>query len=653
MLPITRTLLNPFYVNDAVMKNTFISGAMFFIFCVATAQEKKELFSREDTSGTAYIIELINKAKEIGKKDTVAADKIFRSAIAKAINTNDNYNAGIAYSEMGEMYFHHKNHNKSFGGFLNAKDFFVKNGSEKEIAITNFKLGRQQYYRGNYKISSGHLSFAMHLAKQLKLKKLESDILEYMGILYHAMPVPEYQSSNLLNKSLEIKQQLKDQNGELHILKKLGGVYYDQKKFDSSLYCSNASVALAEKLNLKYDANLSRLDQIPALLRLNNYAEAKEKLSHVKINKFASSDLNMSIRYYIQEGNYHVALQDTAAAGKKYDTALHIAQNSGFPELSALVYQHMAGAYYYKNDFKKAYEYQLQYGNKMASLYSYENLAPFKQLESFLKTNSTEDEVKYLNVQNEIKEVRLRNEKALRFILLTSATGLLLSAAIIFLLYRRQKRKNRIIEKQGVELQTLMKEIHHRVKNNLQVISSLLDLQALSIKDKEASEAVREGKNRVQSMALIHQNLYNDGNVRGIAMEGYINNLAQHLFDSYNIKPEKIKLVMDIESLSLDVDTAIPIGLVLNELISNSLKYAFINREEGEIWVQLKQQESSLFLQVKDNGNGFPPLNEAPLPPSFGMKLLRAFAQKLKAKLDIYNDHGACVSMRIDRFKLA
>jgi two-component system, sensor histidine kinase PdtaS len=240
-----------------------------------------------------------------------------------------------------------------------------------------------------------------------------------------------------------------------------------------------------------------------------------------------------------------------------------------------------------------------------------------------------------------------------RFTLLVSLVTAITLGSIIFFQYKRQRKKNAIIGKQATELQTLMKEIHHRVKNNLQIISSLLDLQALSIKDKEASEAVKEGKNRVQSMALIHQNLYNDGNVRGIAMEGYILHLAQHLFDSYNIHSEKIKLVTDIEPLSLDVDTVIPIGLVFNELISNSLKYAFTDRENGEIRVQLKKQHDALFLQVKDNGNGFPTQVNTTLISSFGMKLIKVFAQKLKAKLDIYNDSGACITMIINRFKLA
>jgi two-component system, sensor histidine kinase PdtaS len=641
------------------MKRLLFPVIQLCMLAQVAAQDGSKLSGiKEKINGDSLltISQLILKAKEVGKKDTSAADKIFRKAVAKAIKAGDDYNTGKAYAEMGEMYFLHKNHNRSFGAFFKAKEYFVKSGSQKEIAVTNFKLGRQQYYRGNYKISSGHLSYAMQLAKQLKLKSLESDILEYMGILYHVMPVPEYQSSNLLKKSLEIKQQLKDQNGKLHILEKLAGVYYDQKKFDSSLYYNDASVALAEKLNLLYDANLSRLDQIPSLLRLGKYTEANEKLFYVKTNKFDSADLNISIRYYTQAGNYYVALKDTAVAAKKYDTALHIAQLSGFPELSALVYRHMAGAYYYNNNFKKAYEYQLEYGNKMAGLYSYENFVPFKELEYILKANSTEDEVKYLSVQNEIKEVRLKNEKTLRSVLLLSAGGFLLSAGVIFFLYRKQKRKSDIIEKQDAYLQTLMKEIHHRVKNNLQVISSLLDLQSHTIGHKQASEAIRESRNRVQAMALIHQNLYREGdNMKSIKMEDYINSLVLSLFSSYNVKKNKIGLKTKIDPVSADAEPVILMGLVLNELISNALKYAFCNKETGTLSITLKQNENSdhFLLEVKDDGAGFPPGFNIYRSESFGYKLVKAFAHKLKARLEVFNDNGACVQLYIRKFKIA
>jgi two-component system, sensor histidine kinase PdtaS len=136
-------------------------------------------------------------------------------------------------------------------------------------------------------------------------------------------------------------------------------------------------------------------------------------------------------------------------------------------------------------------------------------------------------------------------------------------------------------------------------------------------------------------------------------MEGYIKNLVENLFNSYNIQKDKIRLITDIDYLNLDVDTVIPIGLIISELISNSLKYAFKNKEQGEIYVVLKENKQQLELQVKDNGCGFPPNWNRTQSNSFGFNLIKAFAQKLKAKLDIYNDGGACISINISRYKRA
>src|SRR6185436_16838389 len=122
-------------------------------------------------------------------------------------------------------------------------------------------------------------------------------------------------------------------------------------------------------------------------------------------------------------------------------------------------------------------------------------------------------------------------------------------------------------------------------------------------------------------------------------------------FHSYNIKQGRIELHIDIDDLMLDVDTVIPIGLILNELISNSLKYAFKNRETGHLWVSLKKEEKILLLKVKDDGPGFPLDFNWSNSQTFGVKLIRAFTQKLKAKMEIYNDNGACVEMNILKYK--
>ncbi len=278
------------------------------------------------------------------------------------------------------------------------------------------------------------------------------------------------------------------------------------------------------------------------------------------------------------------------------------------------------------------------------------------QSENDFKTAKLDKEkelMQSLTRENILQAKQVKKERQNKTVWAIGAGLLLLSGISILALYRRQRKKSLIIQKQSTDLEVLMKEIHHRVKNNLQVISSLLDLQSMSITDSQASEAVKEGKNRVQSMALIHQNLYSEGNIKGIRTKEYISNLLQSLCDSYNITNDKVKVHTQIDDLNLDVDTMIPLGLVLNELVSNSLKYAFKDGRQGELNILLEEKTEHLLLRVSDNGAGYPEGMNAKEGKSFGMKMIRAFAQKLKAKLDIYNNNGAVVEMQITKYSFA
>lgn len=258
-----------------------------------------------------------------------------------------------------------------------------------------------------------------------------------------------------------------------------------------------------------------------------------------------------------------------------------------------------------------------------------------------------------LDRENKLKAAQLSRERNTKWGFAIGAGLLLLSGLAIMILYKKQQKKSSIIEKQSADLEVLMKEIHHRVKNNLQIVSSLLDLQVHYITDAQAVEAVKEGKNRVQSMALIHQNLYSEGNIKGIQVKEYVTNLLQTLCDSYNVTNDKVKISTRIDDLNLDVDTMIPLGLVINELVSNSFKYAFAEKQNGELEIMLKENGNRLHLMVKDNGQGFPEGMDVKNSKSFGLKMIKAFAQKLKAKLDIYNNCGAVVEMEISKFRTA
>lgn len=256
-----------------------------------------------------------------------------------------------------------------------------------------------------------------------------------------------------------------------------------------------------------------------------------------------------------------------------------------------------------------------------------------------------------LSRENELKARMLTSEKRSKGLMLAGIATLVLLLGTIFYQYRKQKAKNKIIRKQSGELEVLNKEIHHRVKNNLQVISSMLDLQSQSLQDEKAAAIIKEGMQRVQSMAFIHQNLYQGSAVNGVNMNEYIRTLSTHLFQTYNIRMDKIRFHADIEDISLHTDTAIPLGMIMNELISNSLKYAFRKKEEGDVWVTMKKHNNELLLRVKDNGDGLPAGFSPEKAGGFGYEIINAFCQKMKARLNVEGNGGTDVQIIVSKFK--
>ncbi len=186
----------------------------------------------------------------------------------------------------------------------------------------------------------------------------------------------------------------------------------------------------------------------------------------------------------------------------------------------------------------------------------------------------------------------------------------------------------------------LMKEIYHRVKNNLMVISSLLNLQSRYIKDEEAKGIFKESQERARSMALIHERLYRSTDLKRIDFGDYIRALATDLFRTYVADSSRIKLELEVEDVMIDIDTAIPLGLIINELLSNSLKHAFPNAKSGKVKVEFKEIDDLCVLKVSDNGVGFPPNIEPGQTDSLGLQLVTSLTQQIKGELELKKSPG-------------
>ncbi|MFN6463694.1 MAG: PAS domain S-box protein [Nostoc sp. DedVER02] len=217
-----------------------------------------------------------------------------------------------------------------------------------------------------------------------------------------------------------------------------------------------------------------------------------------------------------------------------------------------------------------------------------------------------------------------------------------------------QRQKAQVKLKHALaEKEVLLKEVHHRVKNNLQIVSSLLQLQSQTLKDPEAIKVLRESQNRIESISLIHKNLYTSANIGQIDVSDYIHNLAASLLISYQIWPDKISLETDIDSVSLNVDQAIACGLVINELISNALKHAFPNQKAGKISISLRNIGKNIEMTVRDNGIGLPDNLDWTNTDSLGLSLVYDLVtEQLEGDITLERNHGTVFKIQFTQLTL-
>jgi two-component sensor histidine kinase len=515
-------------------------------------------------------------------------------------------------------------------------------------------------------------------------------------------------------RSLALKKNLGDEIGTMTITNKLSLAYMNGKQYDSALYFIKQLQKKSPPDSHMLVGAFSNEGIIYSFL--NRRDEAWASLKHADDILPAENNNDEKVKICIAKTVYYMATDDKVMTKKYFDSVANLVTGSRNPEVAITGFNYLAEINSIKGDYKTAYD-MIRQSEKYKDVFRTENIDRMRaESENASEITLKQKEIEYLNLENKLKaeqlskeefqrlallrenllkdsslanqkllmtameteanlrRMQLEREKELRLslsrenelkqqllnddtknnrMLWTGIGALVVLGSVIFIQYRKQLRKNDIIHKQSEELHVLNKEIHHRVKNNLQVISSMLDLQSQTLHDDKATAIIKEGIQRVQSMAFIHQNLYQGNAVNSVNMNEYIKMLSGHLFQSYNIQPEKIKLHTEIENFNLHTDTAIPLGMILNELISNALKYAFKGREKGEIWVNMRKNNNELLLQVKDNGVGLPQGFNMEKTSSFGYEIINAFAQKLKARTNIESHNGTDVQIIISKFKTA
>ncbi|PWV45412.1 histidine kinase dimerization/phosphoacceptor domain -containing protein [Chitinophaga sp. S165] len=280
-----------------------------------------------------------------------------------------------------------------------------------------------------------------------------------------------------------------------------------------------------------------------------------------------------------------------------------------------------------------------------------------KQKDQALQLN--QQNIELLTRKAELQNAALNTATFTRNVIIAGAAMLAIMLGLVYNRYQLKLRSNRQLEHKQDEInqknkflqklvgekEWLVKEIHHRVKNNLQIVMSLLNTQAAFLDDKDALNAIRESRYRMQAISLIHQKLYQSENMALIDMHTYIRDLVEYLKDGFS-DISRIRFDLQISHVKLDVSQSVPIGLILNEAITNAIKYAFTGNNNGIITISLQETiPGQLSLRIADNGAGIPPEDNKPRKQSMGMMLMDTLAEQLDGTLNIQSRNGVIITV--------
>ncbi|SIN91408.1 histidine kinase dimerization/phosphoacceptor domain -containing protein [Chitinophaga niabensis] len=286
------------------------------------------------------------------------------------------------------------------------------------------------------------------------------------------------------------------------------------------------------------------------------------------------------------------------------------------------------------------------------SMYNVIKARQFVELQIQYQTESKDKDIELLKQKDKTQQAILERSDLMKNITLAGILVMILITALVYIQYRNKQKsniaineKNKMLEQLVKDKEWLVKEIHHRVKNNFHVVASLLEIQSSYLKNKAALSAIKDSQHRIHSMSIIHQKLYQSETLSTIHMPEYIYELVEYLRESYGIRGN-IRFELHVEKIELNHASAITLGLILNEAITNSIKYAFGHTAEGKISISLAHiSDTEIMLSVSDNGRGLPADFNDRIGASMGMELLQGLTDDIGGTFNIQTDEGTHINI--------
>lgn len=530
---------------------------------------------------------------------------------------SDNDSATIYISKLKDIFKVEKNQ------LLQVKTLEVE-GLYYELIQNDFKKASELYLR------------AIKIAEQNKFDYVKN-LYHSIGVMFHT--TDEYDKAKIYyQKSLEAARKSSDNDLLVKCLINLGSINSSTEKYDEAekLFLESLEYEASFETKRSTYSNLGNLK-----IRENKFEKAIDYLEKaVAVNPKTGQEGDvMDYSYLI---NAKSKLKNFDGIDKLLQKSEKLLAQTENLRNRSIMLKSIGNVYESMGNFSKATEFRNRYIEAYDSLKVQQRDDIVYELETKYQTEKKEEEL-----QKRIKE----KNQLLIFTFFSGFIILILS----YLVYLNIKQKKKV-NKQKAQLEvlvdeknTLLKETHHRVKNSFQIVSSLLYLQSENISDKEAALAVKEAQNRVKSMILIHQKLYSKDQLVGIDSKEYIEDLVDDIIENQSDSIENLSISKNIDSRIFSIDTITPIGLILNELITNVIKYAFPDKiQNPKLKVSFVKKENNYELKVSDNGIGISNQNN---PVSFGLKLIHSLAKKLKATVSFENNNGTTVTLVITKFE--
>ena len=610
---------------------------------------------------------------------------------------NNNSSIASAYSNIGAIYFSISDYDASIKNFIKAAKYQKLSKDTNELAIIQNNIATVYYLIDKYakaiefynkslelkKKSKDYLSIATGLNNIANVYGTIGDFEQSISLYFDAIKycdISKNQSlkSTTLNniagvykdwkeydkaidlylQSLEIKKAIKDLDGEANILNNIGLVFKLKKDFTKAQsYFVEAEVLFNKTGNKKRLAIV--YGNLGTIKEYNNELDKAFELykKSASINQNIGSPKGMALDY-LNLCRVSLSMNNIQKAENYIKKSIEITKASELTSIWVNIYKLLSLLHEKKGNYKNSLRYYKRYTEANDSSFTTNKLKQLNEINAKYETEKKNQRIELLDSKNKQQTTELKAKKQERNLWLgISILSIIIGSISVYFFLNKKKlseklsQKNKIIEQTLGEKDVLLREIHHRVKNNLQIISSLLNMQSRYLDDEKSKEVVSESQNRIKSMSLIHQKLYQEENLTGIETKSYFTELIESLCLSYGVDQEKVNI--EIENIVLDVDTAIPLGLILNEMISNAFKYG-VNKETGQFSFIFRQNSGEeLLIKMQDNGPGIPEDFDIKKSKSYGMKLIKSLSKKLRAEVNFENKSGLLITMKIHKFKIS